>query len=64
VLRDAYAHDLFHRARLGELKSAPRLMAVGSPPRQVLDDCPFCGRRDRVVEADGLCPSCSLATAA
>jgi hypothetical protein len=65
VPRDAFAHDLFHRARLGEAKDAPvKLLRVGMPPRYVEDDCPFCGRHDRVVEADGLCPGCSNAAAA
>jgi hypothetical protein len=41
-----------------------KLLRVGMPPRYVEDDCPFCGRHDRVVEADGLCPGCSNAAAA
>jgi hypothetical protein len=66
VPRDAYAHDLFHRARLGELREETNVvfLRVGSPPRHVLDDCPYCGRRDLVVESDGLCPACSRAAAA
>jgi len=40
-----------------------RCTAVGSRPLLVLDHCPYCGRRDRVVETDGLCPTCSIAEA-
>jgi hypothetical protein len=65
VVRNAYGHDLFHRVRLGEREDpVVTVLRVGSPPRLVLDDCPFCGRRDLVVERDGLCPSCSGAEAA
>jgi hypothetical protein len=66
VAGDAYAHDLFHRARLGELRDVTNVvyLHVGTPPRHVLDDCPFCGRRDLVVASSGLCPRCSDAAAA
>ena len=60
--RDAIAHERFSLARAEPREhriATVAYLAVGSPPRLVIDDCPRCSAHTLVCAADGLCPTCS-----